>query len=170
MTVQMQQGTTENPIVLSYEDSRKKMRTLTISGFIKPSGMACARITNDAEKSQSYFTRINATGDEGECSCDATCVCYHMQALFDIMNQLPTYDELVSCQIRELEIETEEKILNEAIKIVADAEKKLDADMYRELGKTKKTAAEREAEARKKAEQRRNNATLNGNGGFRMFK
>lgn len=79
-------------IVTTHEDSAHKMRTLTISGCIDYLGIAYATVTNELK--QTYFTVIDIFGDFGECSCASTSVCYHQQALFSVVNQIPRYEEI----------------------------------------------------------------------------
>lgn len=134
MAIQMQQGTIENPIVLDYKDSRKKSRTLTISGFVKPSGRVVAKVVND--KGVEYFV------DGDECrNCPSYGKCYHRQAVAQVAHLLPSFDELAE------EVEESEPTLSgynvfaEACQIAANAEAQLDAAMYEVLATTKKVSS-----------------------------
>jgi hypothetical protein len=130
MAVQMQQGTIENPIVLDFKDGRKKVRTLKISGFVKPSGRVVAKVTND--KGVEYFV------DGDECrNCPSHGKCYHRQAVAQVAHLLPKYDELVS---EEPEPMSGYDVIAEACQVAANAEAQLDAAMYDELGATKKVS------------------------------
>jgi hypothetical protein len=79
-------------IEMAYEDSKHSMRNLTISGIVDYLGIAYATITNELK--QTYFAVVDVFGDYGECSCASTSVCYHLQALFSIVDQLPKYEEV----------------------------------------------------------------------------
>jgi len=83
------------------KDGHKKNRKLEISGMIKPSGMICAKVTNDQE--EVYFVVIAPNGKTScrskkphgkECAGHSyTGHCYHVAAVLSA--NLPAYQELV---------------------------------------------------------------------------
>ncbi len=92
-------------VTVQIADSRKRVRNLSINGMIKPSGLRCARITND--KGQTYTTRVRPDGT-GDCTCDSRKPCYHMKAL--LQADLPTFEQLTAISIEEAMTEANEQM------------------------------------------------------------
>lgn len=114
-------------IQVQVKDGRKKVRTLSITGFIKPSGKVVAKVTND--KGKEYFV------SHGKCTCVSRRVCYHVQAVARVTYMLPT-----SKQIEQEAALSSYDVVAEAAKVVANAEAELDAAMYETLATTKKVS------------------------------
>jgi hypothetical protein len=78
------------------KDSRKKARTLSVTGMIKPSGMICAKVIND--RNETYFVTIKPNG-QTTCKCkghEHTGHCYHVDAVKEQAATFPTFDELAN--------------------------------------------------------------------------
>jgi hypothetical protein len=83
------------------KDSKGHNRNLDVTGMIKPSGMVCAKVTNDQE--EVYFVVIASNGKTScrskkphgkECAGhSSTGHCYHVAAVLSA--NLPAYQELV---------------------------------------------------------------------------
>lgn len=114
-------------IQVQVKDGRKKVRTLSITGFVKPSGRVVARVVNDQGKE--YFV------SHGKCTCASRRVCYHVQAVARVTYMLPT-----SKQIEQEAALSSYDVVAEALAVVEAAESKyeLAEDAYEVLATTKK--------------------------------
>jgi hypothetical protein len=75
-------------LTLQATDSKKKVRTLTVSGFTNDCGTKCARVLSDNGKE--YFVRVK--NGIGTCTCESRKPCYHISAIASIT--LPTVEEM----------------------------------------------------------------------------
>lgn len=98
-----------NATIVQSTDSRKRVRNLTIKGMIKPSGMRCAKVTN--EQGKTYTTQVRPDGT-GICTCDSRKPCYHMKAL--LAATLPTYEELAAFSLDEVMADANKKMSSSA--------------------------------------------------------
>lgn len=90
---------------ITVQDSRKKTRTLTIKGMIKPSGLRVAKVTND--RGETYQVQVRPDGT-GACTCESRKPCYHMKAV--LAASLPTFEELTAYTIAEAMADANEAI------------------------------------------------------------
>lgn len=93
-------------IQVQIADSKKRERTLSISGYVKPSGSKVARVTND--ESEVYFVQIRKNGtttcrhasDNEPCKGHKfTGHCYHVKAVKTAT--LPTFEEVTATPVEQ---------------------------------------------------------------------
>jgi len=117
-------------LTLQTRDSKKHNRTIVIeSGFVKPSGIRCAKVRNDQGKV--YFVQVKPDRI-GACTCESRKPCYHMQAV--LATHLPAYADLAAPTPLEKRIGTISRTL--AVEIIEQYAMECD-DMYSKLAETK---------------------------------
>lgn len=122
-------------ITLQATDSKKKVRTLTVSGFLNDCGTKCARILSDNGKE--YFVRVKANGTS-TCTCESRKPCYHIKAIASIT--LPTVEEmeqaLAANRVGTIVVND---VLAEAQAAMEQFDRDCDPNAYEVLGATKQT-------------------------------